>query len=57
MPLCCLCGGDEEVAWCGICQHYFCGDCRKDWWGRGRAGVKEHLFNVPPPFCQHKEAE
>jgi len=53
---CCLCGNTEpEVAWCWICNHYFCGECRYRLWPRLVAGVKQHLLKNPPRFCSHQE--
>jgi len=47
---CHICRETREVAFCEWCQHWFCARCRKDWFGRGWAFVKER-FGGPSPGC------
>ncbi len=62
---CCVCGGDDTVRHCSWCGHNFCIDCRwgvpttaeelagkvKGLYWRGKAGVKQWLYNNKPAHC------
>lgn len=59
MSVCCVCGSDRDVSWCGVCQHNFCDSHRRFWnfigvWQRGVAAVKEWIGdNGGTPYCDH----
>lgn len=45
---CCICGGKDDVKYCKLCEHNFCGSHRSFWsaiglWQRGAAAVKEYI--------------
>ena len=42
---------DKPIAWCGKCQHWFCGDCRKKYWHRGWEAIKELIGGKTPECC------
>ncbi len=41
--VCCLCGDRDEVLYCKICGHNFCGDCRDYWWKCGFEAIRTML--------------
>jgi hypothetical protein len=52
MSNCCLCG-KGPADWCNPCRHYFCEDCRTDYFWRGAAALKEWFLDSPPRHCTH----
>lgn len=56
MSRCCICASTDDVIWCKLCGHAFCIKHRTLLWGYGQrtlAAVKELLFRMPPPWCDH----
>jgi hypothetical protein len=35
--------GIVEIEYCPACQHFFCEDCRRRYWARGLAAVKQMI--------------
>jgi len=54
--ICCICGNaDNDVKWCNLCAHAFCGGCRWLYFHRGLAAIKEWLAGSPPKYCAHPQ--
>jgi hypothetical protein len=48
---CHICEEQKDIKWCGICQHWFCGDCRTKYWHRGLEAVKQMIGGKKPGCC------
>ena len=45
-----------DVTYCALCDHWFCETCRKRWFGRGLAFVKQLVGGKLPGCCGPQEA-
>lgn len=42
--VCHICKKRGLVKYCSLCGHFFCRDCRDDWFPRGLAAIKERFI-------------
>ena len=40
-----------EVEFCSMCNHWFCDDCRRRYWARGLAAVKQMIGRKRKGCC------
>ena len=48
---CHLCQKQKMVEYCGKCAHWFCDGCRKRYFDRGIAAVKQMIGGRKPGCC------
>jgi hypothetical protein len=48
---CHLCQNDKDIIWCKVCEHWFCEECRRRYWSRGLAAVRELVGGRTPNCC------
>jgi hypothetical protein len=46
-----------EVIYCGICEHWFCDECRHRWWKRGQKFIEQLVQGKWPGCCGPIEGE
>ena len=52
---CHICERSAPIRYCGMCEHWFCQSCRKAFFWRGLAAVKEKISGKQPGCCGPKE--
>lgn len=52
---CHLCQETKWVDYCGICDHYFCENCRSKWFDRTVEFVKQLCAGKVPGCCGPRE--
>ena len=52
---CHLCQMRTEIAYCPVCDHWFCAACRIRWFDRGVAFIKELTGGKQPGCCGPRE--
>lgn len=48
---CHICKEQTLIRFCKLCDHWFCNDCRKKYWSRGLAAVREMIGGKHPGCC------
>lgn len=48
---CHICKTHQIIRWCGLCKHWFCGECKVKYFHRGLEAVKELLNGSYPGCC------
>ncbi len=48
---CHLCRKQKMVAYCNVCVHWFCEDCRDRHFARGKAAVMQMIKGKTPGCC------